>query len=66
MGKGVGSSSVHPIYERNLWDEEEQSYADADDSTLLAVVRKPADIPAVAAFLIRDLIGLDSRMAQSL
>ena len=30
-------------------------YAYADDSTLLAVVRKPADRPAVAAFLNRDL-----------
>ena len=30
-------------------------YAYADDSTLLEVVRKPADRPAVAAFLNRDL-----------
>ena len=30
-------------------------YAYADDSTLLAVVRKPADRPAVAASLTRDL-----------
>ena len=30
-------------------------YAYADDSTLLAVVHKPADIPAFAAFLNRDL-----------
>ena len=29
-------------------------YAYADDSTLVAVFRKPADRPAVAAFLNRD------------
>ena len=34
---------------------EKRRYAYADDSTLLAVVRKPADRPAVAAFLNRDL-----------
>ena len=34
---------------------ENRLFADADDSTLLAVVRKPADRPAVAAFLNRDL-----------
>ena len=42
----VGSSSVHPIFIQ---------YAYADDPTLLAVVRKLADRPAVAAFLNRDL-----------
>ena len=34
---------------------ENRLYAYADDSTLLAVVRKPADKPAVAASLNRDL-----------
>ena len=33
-------------------------YAYADDSTLLAVVRKPADRPAVACSLYRDLAGI--------
>ena len=36
-------------------------YAYADDSTLLAVVRKPADRPAVAASLNRDLTCLGFR-----
>ena len=34
---------------------ENRLFADADDSTLLAVVRKPADRPAVAASLNMDL-----------
>ena len=34
---------------------ENRLYAYADDSKLVAVVRKPADRPAVAAFLSRDL-----------
>ena len=34
---------------------ENRLYAYSDDSTLLAVVRKPADRPAVAASLNRDL-----------
>ena len=34
---------------------ENRLFAYADDSTLLAVVRKPADRPAVAASLNRDL-----------
>ena len=34
---------------------ENRLYDYADDSTLLAVVRKPADRPAVAASLNRDL-----------
>ena len=34
---------------------ENRLYAYADDSTLLAVVRKPADRPAVAASLNRDM-----------
>ena len=34
---------------------ENRLYAYADDSTLLAVVRKPAARPAVAAFLNKDL-----------
>ena len=33
----------------------EQTYANADDSTLVAVDRKPADRPAVAASLNRDM-----------
>ena len=32
----------------------------ADDSTFVAVVRKPADRPAVAASLIRDLARFSS------
>ena len=35
-------------------------FAYADDSSLLAVVRKPADIPAVAASLNWDLAKLSS------
>ena len=34
---------------------ENRLFAHADDSTLLAVVRKPADRPAVAASLNREL-----------
>ena len=37
---------------------ENRLVAYADDSTLLAVVRKPADIPTVAASLNRDLIRI--------
>ena len=35
-------------------------FAYADDSTLLAVVRKPADRPAVAAFLTGTWLGFRS------
>ena len=37
---------------------ENRLYAYADDSTLLAVVCKPADRPAVAAYLHRDLVRI--------
>ena len=40
---------------------ENRLYAYADDSTLLAVVRKPADGPAVAASLNRDLASIQER-----
>ena len=56
-GKCVGSSSVHPLYVTSEMSElvENRLYTYADDSTLLAVVRKPADRPAVAASHNRDL-----------
>ena len=50
----VRSSSVYPIYQRNLWAGWEQTSYE-DDSKLQAVVRKPADRPAVAVSLNRDL-----------
>ena len=53
--KCVGSSSVHPIYHRNVELVEKRLYAYLDDSTLLAAVRKPVDRPAVVASLNRDL-----------
>ena len=44
------------IYAREMFElVENRPYAYADDSTLLAVVRKPADRPAVAASLNRDV-----------
>ena len=44
------------IYTSEMFElVEYRLYAYADDSTLLAVVRKPADRPAVAAFFNRDL-----------
>ena len=50
--KGVGliiySSKMFKLVENRL-------FAYVDDSTLLAVIRKPADRPAVAASLSRDL-----------
>ena len=50
--KCVGSSSIHPLYQWNVWAGGEQTiYVYADASTLLAVVRKPADRSAVAASL---------------
>ena len=55
-GKCVGSSSGYPLYQYNMFElEDNRFYAFADDSTLLAVVRRPADKPAVAASLNRDL-----------
>ena len=51
------------LYTREIFELREQNslYANADDSTLLAVVHKPADRPAVAASLNRDLaIGFRS------
>ena len=39
---------------------ENRQYAYADDSTLLSVVRKPADRPVVAVSLNRDLVGFSS------
>ena len=54
-GKCVGFCSVYPVYQRNVWLVENRLIAYADDSTLLAVVRKPGDWPAVAASLNREL-----------
>ena len=50
-GKCVGSSSVYSIYQQMFQLIENRLYAYADESTLLAVVHKPADGPAVAASL---------------
>ena len=47
------SSSVHTSEMFELL--EDRLYAHADDSTLLAVVRKPADRPAVAVSLNWDM-----------
>ena len=47
---------VFILYTREMFElVENRLFAYADDSTLLAVVRKPADRPAVAASLNRDL-----------
>ena len=54
-GKRNGSSSVI-LYTTEMFELVENIlFAYADDSTLLAVVRKPTDRPADAAFLNRDL-----------
>ena len=37
---------------------ENRLFGSADDSTLLAIVRKPTDRPAVATSLNRDLAGI--------
>ena len=50
----VGSSSVHPPINEMFELVENRLYAYADDSTLLIVVRKPADRPTVAASFNRD------------
>ena len=43
------------VYSREMFEQvDNRQFAYADDSTLLAVVRKPADRPAVAASLNRD------------
>ena len=57
-GKCVGSSSAI-LYTSEMFELlENRLYVYADDSTLLAVVHKPADIPAVAASLNRDFAGI--------
>ena len=50
----VWSSSVHPPINEMFELVENRLYASADDSTLLIIVRKPADRPTVAASLNRD------------
>ena len=56
-GKSVGSSSIYSIYQRfELFENRLFTYA--DDSTLLAVLRKPADRAAVTACLKWDLDGI--------
>ena len=54
-GNCVGSSSVYPINQRNVRAGWERLFAYADNNTLLAVVGKPADRPAIAESLDRDL-----------
>ena len=52
----VSSPLLFILYTSEMFElAENRLYAYADDSTLLAVVRKPADRPAVAATLNRDL-----------
>ena len=49
------------IYTSEMFElVENRLFAYADDSILLAVVRKPADRPAVAAFFNRDFAGFRS------
>ena len=45
---------------------ENRLYSCVDDSTLLAVVHRPADRPAVAASLINKDLAIDSGVVQSL
>ena len=50
------------IYTTKLFElVENRLFANADDSTLLAVVRNPAERPAVAASLKRDLAKIQER-----
>ena len=51
--RGVGYSSVHPIYQR-FELVKNRLYSYADDSTLLTVDHMPADRPALAASRNRD------------
>ena len=54
--KCVGFSSVRSIYTFEMFElVENRLYDYADDSNYFSVVRKPADRPAVAAFLNMDL-----------
>ena len=58
--KCVGSSSVYPIYTSRMFElVENRLYTYADDSTLLEVVRTPADRPAVAVSLNNDLAWIN-------
>ena len=55
IGKYVRSSSVY-LYSSEMFKlVENRPYAYTDDSTLLALVLKPTERPAVAASLNRDL-----------
>ena len=54
--KSVGFSSIYSIYTSEMFElVENRLFAYADESTLLAVVRKPEDRPAVAASLNKDM-----------
>ena len=54
-GKCDGFSSVHPFTSEIFELMEKRLYANADGSTFVTVVRKPADRPAVTASLNSDL-----------
>ena len=55
-GKFVGSSVLFILYTSEMFElVDNRLYAYAVDSTLLEVVRKPSDRPAVAASVNRDL-----------
>ena len=58
----VLSSLLFILYTSEMFElVENRLFADADDSTLLAVVSKPTDRPAVAASLNRDLARIQER-----
>ena len=56
QGSVCAPFSLSFIYTSEMFElVENRFYSYADDSTLLAVVPKPADRPAIAAYLSRDL-----------
>ena len=53
-------SAIKQCYNNNNVSKVNRLYAYADDSTLLAIVRKPSDRLPVAASLSRDLARIQS------
>ena len=53
-GKWVGASSVHTLYQRNVWTGGEQTICHCWWLHIMEVVRKPAERPAVPYWKLRQ------------